>query len=87
MNISISLTPELINMIKARVESGRYTSTSEVVREALRLLEAQDERRADERARLRLAWADGIESGEAGVLDFADLKAEAHRRLPGPTKA
>lgn len=87
MNISISLTPELVSMIKARVESGRYTSTSEVVREALRLLEAKDERRADERARLRLAWAEGIESDEAGLLDFADLRAEAHRRLAGQTKA
>jgi len=32
MNISISLTPELIDLIKAKVESGRYSSTSEVVR-------------------------------------------------------
>ena len=81
MNISISLTPELVSMIKARVSSGRYTSTSEVVREALRLLEAKDERQADERARLRLAWTEGVESDDAGLLDFADLRAEAHRRL------
>lgn len=87
MNISISLTPELVSMIRARVESGRYTSTSEVVREALRLLEAKDEQRADERARLRLAWAKGIESDEAGLLDFADLRAEVHRRLAEQTKA
>ncbi len=87
MNISISLTPELVSMIKARVASGRYTSASEVVREALRLLEVKDERQADERARLRLAWAEGIESDEAGLLDFKDLKAEARRRLAGQTKA
>ena len=87
MNISISLTPELVSMIKARVESGRYTSTSEVVREALRLLEAKDEQRADERARLRLAWAEGTGSDEAGPLDFADLRTEARRRLAGQTKA
>ena len=42
MNISISLTPELVGMIKAKVEGGRYSSTSEVVREALRLLERMD---------------------------------------------
>jgi len=81
MNISISLTPELVGMIKARVDSGRYTSTSEVVREALRLLEQADDRRADERARLRQAWAEGIESDDAGLLDFADLRAEGRRRL------
>lgn len=87
MNISISLTPELVSMIKARVESGRYTSTSEVVREALRLLEAKDEQQADERARLRRAWAAGVESDEAGLLNFADLRAEARRRLAEQTKA
>ncbi len=81
MNISISLTPELVNMIKARVDSGRYISTSEVVREALRLLEQADDRKADERIRLRQAWAEGIENDDAGLLDFADLKAEARRRL------
>ncbi len=87
MNISISLTPELVNMIKTRVASGRYTSTSEVVREALRLLEAKDEQQADERARLRLSWAEGIESNEAGLLDFTDLRAEARRRMAEQTKA
>ena len=81
MNISISLTPELVGLIKARVESGRYTSTSEVVREALRLLERNDRREADARAYLRQAWVDGTASGDAGPLDFADLKAEARRRL------
>ncbi len=81
MNISISLTPELVGMMKAKVESGRYTSTSEVIREALRLLERADEREAGERAWLRQAWAKGIESDDAGLLDFADLKAEARRRL------
>ena len=86
MNISISLTPELVSMIKARVDSGRYTSTSEVVREALRLLEALVERQADERARLRLSWAEGIESNEAGLLDFTDLRAEARRRMAEQTK-
>ena len=86
MNISISLTPELVGMMKAKVESGRYTSTSEVVREALRLLERADEREAEERARLRQAWAEGIESDDAGLLDFADLKAEARRRLASQAK-
>jgi antitoxin ParD1/3/4 len=47
MNISISLTPELMDLIKAKVDSGRYTSTSEVVREALRLLERSDRLEAD----------------------------------------
>ncbi len=81
MNISISLTPELVGLIKAKVECGRYTSTSEVVREALRLLERSDERESGARSRLRQAWDAGIASGDAGPLDFADLRAEASQML------
>ncbi|WP_133063876.1 type II toxin-antitoxin system ParD family antitoxin [Arboricoccus pini] len=66
INISISLTPELLGLIKARVDSGRYTSSSEVVREALRLLERADEREAEACTRLRQAWDDGIASGDSG---------------------
>jgi antitoxin ParD1/3/4 len=40
--MNVSLTPELDKFVAAKVESGRYTSASEVVREALRLLEEHD---------------------------------------------
>lgn len=36
--ITISITPELLDFLVQKVESGLYTSTSEIVREALRLL-------------------------------------------------
>ena len=39
MNMNVSLTEELANFVKAKVSAGRYTSSSEVVREALRLME------------------------------------------------
>jgi antitoxin ParD1/3/4 len=37
--MNVSLTPELEKFVGTKVESGRYNSASEVVREALRLLE------------------------------------------------
>jgi antitoxin ParD1/3/4 len=40
--MNVSLTPELEKFVSAKVDSGRYTSASEVVREALRLLEEKD---------------------------------------------
>lgn len=40
--VNISLTPELDAFLQSRVKSGRHQSTSEVVREALRLLEDRD---------------------------------------------
>ena len=81
MNISISLPPELVSLIKAKVESGRYTSTSEVVREALRLLERADRLEAERIESLRCAWQEGLDSGDAGALDFAELREAGRREL------
>jgi antitoxin ParD1/3/4 len=44
--MNVSLTPELDRFVAGKVESGRYTSASEVVREALRLLEEHDRARS-----------------------------------------
>ena len=81
MNISISLTPELLDLIKSKVDSGRYSSTSEVVREALRLLERADQLEAERIQGLRRAWQEGLDSADAGAVDFAELRAEARREL------
>ncbi len=43
--MNVSLTAELEKFVNAKVESGRYNSASEVVREALRLLEEHDQAR------------------------------------------
>ena len=43
--MNVSLTPELEKFVGAKVKSGRYNSASEVVREALRLLEEHDRER------------------------------------------
>jgi antitoxin ParD1/3/4 len=79
MNISISLTPELIGLIRAKVDSGRYSSTSEVVREALRLLERADREEEERIKGLRRSWREGIESGDAGMIDFVELRRTAKR--------
>lgn len=41
--MNVSLTPQLEAKIHERVNSGRYASASEVVREALRLLEEREQ--------------------------------------------
>jgi antitoxin ParD1/3/4 len=43
--MNVSLTPELDKFVAGKVDSGRYNSASEVVREALRLLEEHDRAR------------------------------------------
>ncbi len=40
--MNVSLTRELEEFVNSKVQTGRYNSASEVVREALRLLEERD---------------------------------------------
>lgn len=64
--MNVSLTPELEELIQERVRSGRYTSASEVVREALRLLHDRDELRRLRIAQLRTKVAAGLDSLDSG---------------------
>ena len=81
MNMNVSLTDELANFVKTKVSTGRYISSSEVVREALRLMEKAEQQEAEKLNFLRQAWKEGIDSGDAGEMDFAALKREARARL------
>lgn len=49
--------------IKQQLESGRYASASEVVRDALRLLEEREELRETQLKNLRARLQEGMESG------------------------
>lgn len=51
--MNVHLTPELEQLVQNKVQSGRYNSASEVVREALRLMEQKDELRAIQIQELR----------------------------------
>ncbi len=84
MNMNVSLTEELAQFVDTKVSNGRYTSSSEVVREALRLMEKAERQEADRLQLLRTAWKDGIDGGDAGEIDFATLKAEARGRRAVP---
>lgn len=64
--MNVSLTPELEELITQKVQSGRYTSASEVVREALRLLEEHDELRQKRLAAVRKEIEEGIAQLDRG---------------------
>ena len=81
MTMNVNLSPQLEAMVKAKVASGRYTSASEVVREALRLMEQQDQLRLLQFEQLRRDIQDGLASGEAEVWNPKAIKAEGRRRL------
>jgi antitoxin ParD1/3/4 len=40
--MNVNLTPQLETMVRQKVETGLYNNASEVVREALRLMEERD---------------------------------------------
>jgi antitoxin ParD1/3/4 len=63
--ISVSLTREQHDKIKAAVERGDYASTSEVIRTALREWELKEELRRLEGERIARLWDEGIASGPA----------------------
>ena len=61
--VTIDLPPELEHFAKACVDSGRYSSVSEVTRAGLRLLHQNEARQRDFVAMLDAAEAEGEEEG------------------------
>ncbi len=75
--MNVSLTPELEQLVHEKVKSGRYLSASEVIREALRLLEERDKVREMRLEALRKEIAVGIEQGDpADVIDGEEVFRE-----------
>jgi antitoxin ParD1/3/4 len=79
--ISISITREQHDKIKASVERGDYASTSEVIRTALREWELKEEMRRLEGERIARLWDEGIASGPARERSIDDIINEAKARL------
>ena len=87
--MNVSLTPELEKFISTKVESGRYTSASEVVREALRTLEREEKSREEQirefnrelKARIdSLDRGEGIK-GEVFRKEVAERLAQRRKRI------
>jgi len=77
MPLNVNLTPQLEELVRRKVSSGRYNSASEVVREALRLMEAQDQLQSQLRRDIR----EGLNSGPAEPWSVAEMKREGRKRL------
>jgi antitoxin ParD1/3/4 len=79
--MNISLNPHFEELVKGKVQSGLYNSVSEVMREALRLLEERDQLRDLRLEELRSEIQKGINSGEATPLNIEEIKANGRKRL------
>lgn len=70
-SMNVSLTPDLGEFVRAQVDGGRFQTASEVVREALRLLEQAEQRRLVEK------WV----FGEISERELANIPADVRQKV------
>jgi antitoxin ParD1/3/4 len=88
---NINLTEHLDHFVERQLSSGRYGNASEIVREALRILEVQEQERLAKLKALRQAAKEGfdeIDQGKGTVLKgkkaisrfIAEIEAETRTK-------
>jgi antitoxin ParD1/3/4 len=91
MASSYSIGKHFEGFIESLIESGRYSTASEVMREGLRLVEEREERRKAKLEALRAEIQKGFNSGPAEAVDvakmIADTKARGRQRLAASKRA
>jgi len=75
--MNVSLTPHFDDFIKNQLDSGRYHSASEMIRDALRLLEDREK----QINRLRDDLQQGLDSGPSAPLDIEAIKHKGRKKL------
>jgi antitoxin ParD1/3/4 len=83
--LNVNLTRELHDFVKAAVKSGRYTSASEVVRDALRGKRDQELREARAKIEAGLASARGGKLLD-GPAVFRELRELSRKRRAAARK-
>lgn len=79
--MNVSLTPELERLVAAKVKSGMYGSSSEVIRAALRILQQVEANQAARLEALRRDIRVGTEQADRGdVIDGSDVFDELFKR-------
>lgn len=76
---TVSLGEHWNDFIDTMLKSGRYASTSELMRDSLRLLEEKEA--TSQLSALRKALIAGEESGSAGELDMNKIKQKARSKV------
>ena len=79
--ISVALTPELASTVREAVASGDYASTSEVMRDALRGWQRQQQDRASAVAELQRLVAEADASGYQPWDGIEHIIAEGRQRI------
>ncbi|MBX3070431.1 MAG: type II toxin-antitoxin system ParD family antitoxin [Thermomicrobiales bacterium] len=88
--MAVTLTPQIEEIIRKKIEAGQYSDASELVGEAVRQLDARDQKLE----RLRAALQSGIDQADRGelipwtpdLMDRLEREAEEMVRLGTPIK-
>ena len=80
--ITIALTPAQADAVRRAVAEGRYASTSEAIREAVREWQERRELLGFTVEDLRRLAEEGEASGDSRLGSMDAVKAAARRRLP-----
>jgi antitoxin ParD1/3/4 len=70
--MQISLSPEVEQLVRTELATGRYQSENDVLREAVRLLSARDRRVEELRSMVQIG-RDQLDRGEYLELDEAEI--------------
>jgi len=73
MASSYSIGKHFEEFIDGLIESGRYSTASEVLRDGLRLIEEREERRRAKLEALRAEIQKGFDSGPAEEVDIGEM--------------
>ena len=75
--MNVTLTPDLEQIVREKIETGRYQSALEVIGDALRLMTERETNRQIQIEKLRQEIAIGIEQCERGeVFDGEEVVQE-----------
>jgi antitoxin ParD1/3/4 len=82
--MNISMTPELMKIVQAKVKSGLYNNASEVIRDAVRRMDANAEVLYQLKVeRLKEALAQGlkeVDEGDVSEYSYLQLKKDLGRK-------
>lgn len=84
--ITIALTSQMAGFVRRAVDAGKYASTSEAIRKAMREWQERRDLLGYTVEELRDLVQEGLESGPGRHATMAAVKAQARRRSPSRLK-
>lgn len=79
--LNVSLTEDLDSFVQEQIAKGRYGSASDVIAEALRLMEGQRRAEVAQVEGVRKAWRESIARGDPRPVDAEAIIRRGEERL------